>query len=201
MDGIALMATAMRAAQERLDVSAANLANVSSNGFHKRLIRARLTAGGLQTETSLDPAQGPLRRTGRAFDLAVAGAGTFSVREHDGRVAAERSGSFFRDAAGHLNDERGRTLLGRHGALAVGAGATIDPSGVVHDGGAVGGRIEMSVGASLASGFLEGSNVDAVHEMIDVLDAQRAFETAQKALGAIDETRNKDANDVARVRS
>jgi hypothetical protein len=33
-----------------------------------------------------------------------------------------------------------------------------------------------------------------------VLDAQRAFETAQKALLSIDETRAKSANEVARLR-
>jgi flagellar basal-body rod protein FlgG len=56
-------------------------------------------------------------------------------------------------------------------------------------------------GATVQSGFLEGPNVDAVHEMVDVLDAQRAFETAQKTLSALDEERQKDANDVARVKA
>jgi flagellar basal body rod protein FlgG len=42
MDGIELMATAMHAAKARLDVSAANLANVSTDGFHKRVARAML---------------------------------------------------------------------------------------------------------------------------------------------------------------
>jgi flagellar basal-body rod protein FlgG len=51
------------------------------------------------------------------------------------------------------------------------------------------------------SGFLEGANVDAVREMVNVLEAQRAFETAQKTLGAIDEARQKDVNDVVRVKS
>jgi hypothetical protein len=37
--------------------------------------------------------------------------------------------------------------------------------------------------------------------MIDVLGAQRAFETAQKTLSAIDEERQKDVDDVARVKS
>jgi flagellar basal body rod protein FlgG len=38
-----------------------------------------------------------------------------------------------------------------------------------------------------------------VREMVDVLSAQRAFETAQTTLSAIDGTRAKAANDVARV--
>ncbi len=37
--------------------------------------------------------------------------------------------------------------------------------------------------------------------MVDVLTAQRAFETAQKTLSAIDEERQKESNDVVRVKS
>jgi flagellar basal body rod protein FlgG len=44
------------------------------------------------------------------------------------------------------------------------------------------------------------AGVNAIGEMVEMLDAQRQFETAQKALGAIDETRAKDVNDVGRVR-
>ena len=62
------------------------------------------------------------------------------------------------------------------------------------------GRIHLSSGATLQSGFLEGANVDAVHEMVDVLGAQRAFETAQKTLVAIDDARQKDVNDVVRIK-
>ena len=59
----------------------------------------------------------------------------------------------------------------------------------------------MTRGATLQSGFVLASNVDAIHEMVDVLAAQRAFETAQKALGALDDARAKAANELARVRS
>ena len=46
MDGIALMATAMRAAQARLDVSAANLANVSTDGFRKHVAMSAIPSMG-----------------------------------------------------------------------------------------------------------------------------------------------------------
>ncbi|MDQ2858483.1 MAG: flagellar basal body protein, partial [Candidatus Eremiobacteraeota bacterium] len=98
MDGIDLMATAMRAAQSRLDVSAANLANVSSAGFHKRVVHAALTDAGLVTSSVVDASQGPLRHTGRTFDLAFAGAGAFYVRDAAGQTHELRSGSFERSA-------------------------------------------------------------------------------------------------------
>jgi flagellar basal body rod protein FlgF len=201
MDAIELMATAMRAAETRLDVSAANLANVSSDGFRRRVARASLGAHGLVTTSTLDAGPGPLRHTGRALDLAAVG-GNLAVRGPDGREAQIRSASFERDAGGRLRDSQGRALVGTSGPLTVPAGATVDAGGVVRDeAGRRVGCIRLSVGASVQSGFLEGANVDAVGEMVDILDAQRAFETAQKTLSALDEEREKDAGDVARVKA
>jgi flagellar basal body rod protein FlgG len=202
MDGIELMATAMHAAKDRLDVSASNLANVSSDGFRKLVARTTLTRTGLMTISVADPSPGPLRHTGRALDLAALD-GTLSVREPGGRVREVRSGSFERDDTGRLRDERGRTLLAAGGTpLVAGADATIDARGTLRDGaGRAVGHVRLTAGTTLRSGFVEGANVDAVHEMVDVLDAQRAFETAQKTLSALDEERQKDANDVARVKS
>jgi flagellar basal-body rod protein FlgG len=201
MDGIALMATAMRAARARLDVSAANLANVSTDGFRKHVANVTLGPAGLVATSHGDAEQGPLHRTGRAFDLAVAGPGSFVLRDAAGRVVSARSGSFGRDAFGRLADERGRVVLGSRGALVVGADATIDAHGVVREAGATVGAMRLAPGTLVQSGFLEGANVDAIHEMVEVLDAQRAFETAQKTLSAIDEARQKDSNDVGRLPS
>jgi len=201
MDGIDLMASAMRAAKTRLDVAATNLANVSTGGFHKRLTHARLDARGMTLRTSDDATAGSLKHTGRAFDLAIAGPGSLTVRDASGTERTVRSASFERDARGRLVDDRGGALLGAHGPLVVSADATIDAQGNVVDRDRVAGGVKLPANATLESGFLEGSNVDPIGEMVDVLGAQRAFETAQKALTAIDETRQKNASDVARIAS
>jgi flagellar basal-body rod protein FlgG len=201
MDGIHLMATAMHAAQAELDVSAANLANVSSDGFRKRVAHASLTAGGLVVTTERDATQAPLRHTGRAFDVAVAGPGSFSVRDASGAIVAVRSASLETDARGELVDDRGRVVLGSHGPIVASADATIDTQGVVRDAGRVVGKIALTPSASLESGFLAGTSVDGMHEMVAILSAQRAFETAQKTLAALDEQRQKDADDVARIKA
>jgi flagellar basal-body rod protein FlgF len=201
MDGIELMASAMQAMKARLDVAAANLANVSSDGFRRSVAHVQLGATGLATSTTIDRKQAPLRRTGRAFDLAVGGEGGFFVRDAHGGARIARSGAFVRDARGHLTDGRGRVLLGDGGPIALSGDATIDDRGFVHDAGRLVGRIRLTPGSAVQSGFLEASNVDAVHEMVDVLAAQRAFETAQKALSAIDDVRAKATNELARVKS
>jgi flagellar basal-body rod protein FlgG len=201
MNGIELMAQAMHAARARLDISAQNLANVSSGGgFRRRVARVRLAAGGLSVSAAEDPRGGPLERTGRGFDLAVAGAGAFFVRDGRGRVEAERSASFVLGAGGVLRDESGRVLLGERGPLRASAATTFDARGAARDGaGRALDRVRLAPGTSLRAGFLERSNVDAVREMVDVLAAQRAFESAQKTLSAIDDTRSKAVNDLARV--
>jgi flagellar basal-body rod protein FlgF len=190
MDGIALMASSMHAAQTRLDISALNLANVSTDGFRRSIAHAVLTAGGVVTEARVDGKQLALRHTGRVFDVAVAGAGGFIIRGTDGKLYSERSASFERDVRGRLLDESGRVLLGRAGPMVVGADASLDDR-----------EIRVTPGTVVRSGFLEASNVDAIHEMVDVLTAQRAFETAQKTLSAIDDVRSKAANESARVKS
>ncbi|GAC1555434.1 MAG: flagellar basal body rod protein FlgF [Vulcanimicrobiaceae bacterium] len=200
MDGIHLMATALQAARSRLDVSATNLANVSSNGFQKRIVSAALTPAGLIATTHVDARPGPLRHTGRAFDLATAGDGAFVVRTSAGTFEPARSGSFERDATGHLHDDRGNALVGTHGPIVVDADATIDASGLVRNAGRVVDRVRTTPGAALQSGFLESANVDSVREMVDILGEQRAFETAQKTLAALDDARQKDVNDVVRLK-
>ncbi|MBD5654239.1 MAG: flagellar hook basal-body protein [Candidatus Eremiobacteraeota bacterium] len=143
MDGIELMSTAMHAAQARLDVSTSNLANVSSAGFHKRVARATLTANGLVTTSRVDASQGPLTHTGRAFDLAVVGAGGFFVRAPGGVSVEVRSASFERNTRGQLIDAAGRTLLARNGALVTSPDATIDARGIVRDAGREIARVRM----------------------------------------------------------
>jgi len=190
MDGIELMAEAMSAAKAHLERSATNLANLSTHGFQRSVAHATLTAGGIVTSASVDATPGPLRHTGRAFDLAVAGRGAFFVSARSGEPVAIRSASLVRDGAGHLRDERGRVLLGMHGAVVVAEDAMIDlPS------------VRVQAGTALQSGFLEAANVDGIREMVEVLGAQRAFETAEQTLAAIDDVRSKAVNDLARIKA
>lgn len=201
MDGIAWAVSAMSAAQTRLDVAAANLANAGTEGFRRSTLRGSLTASGVRLQHVLDGAQGPLRQTGRPFDLAIAGRGTFRVRARDGETFSTRCGSFTRDRSGHLVDQAGRSLLGTSGPLIIRSGASIENSGQVTGGGVKPNRIPLPEGSTLRSGFVESSNVDSISEMIDILSAQRSFESAQKVVSAIDQTRERAATQVAAVHS
>ena len=63
--------------------------------------------------------------------------------------------------------------------------------------GAIDSRQEDAV---ILQGKVEGSNVDAVHEMIELIELQRNFETAQKAINTLDDAEGKAANNIGNYR-
>jgi flagellar basal body rod protein FlgG len=195
MDGLDWTASAMRAARAQLDIATHNLANASTDGYRKSAATVALTERGLTVGSHATHEQGAVRSTGRAFDLALLGDGSFRVGE-----VTTRSGAFTRDRDGWIVDDRGRRLHGAHGALRVSEHTNIDADGVVRDGGRVVDRIPLPAGTHLLPAALETSTVNPIGETLAILTAQRAFETAQKTLQAIDATRDKTANDVVRVR-
>jgi flagellar basal body rod protein FlgG len=69
----------------------------------------------------------------------------------------------------------------------IAAHGTLTPTGV---------SISGSRGPAAAPGMPNG--VDAIAEMVDVLAAERSFESAQKAVAAIDQARQKSA-EAARI--
>lgn len=189
------MGSAMRAARAQLDVATHNLANVSSDGYRKASARVALTGRGLVVTSRTVADQGGIRATGRSFDLALLGEGAFRVG-----AGTTRSGAFTRDKEGWLVDDKGRRLHGACGSLRVSAEVRIAPDGSVHDRGRIVDRLPLPRGTRVLTGSLETNTVNAVDETLAILTAQRAFETAQKTLVAIDGTREKAVNDVERLK-
>ena len=164
----------MVAARTRLEIATENLANASTDGFRHATARGALTRNGVSVTAVADAA---------------------------GRHVTTRAGSFTRERDGTLRDATGRMLLAGGQPLHVPEGASIDEHGrIVSANGLVAGAITLPAGSSVRSGFLESAGVDAIHEMIDVLSAQRSFESAQKVVSAIDRTREKSSGDVARLK-
>lgn len=156
--------------------------------------------------------QGPLRETGQPLDLAIQGQGFFAVRQADGTAALTRDGSFRVDAGGRVVTSAGATLvpnltlpagtdpsqvkIGPDGDVSIGRRligqinvVTVrSPDGLR----AIGDNLFALTQASgpatpanagqLVQGSLEGSNVDLGSAMVDLMDAQRGFEMASKAI-------------------
>jgi flagellar basal-body rod protein FlgF len=195
MDGMQWMASALRAARSQLETATHNLANVGSDAFRRVRSTLVLTERGLVVREAPVAQPGGLRETGRRFDLALLGPGSFLV---DG--GRSRDGAFTWTRDGRLIDDRGRRLHGSHGPLSLTAEATIEPDGTVREAARAVDRLSLPAGTTVRSGALETSNADTIGETLAILNAQRAFETAQKTFAAIDETRRKAVDDVGRLR-
>ena len=189
------MASAMRAAQAQLETATHNLANVASDGFRRLRSELALTGRGLVARATPDSAQGGIRETGRTLDLALLGRGAFRAGGTE-----TRNGAFVRDRDGYLADHAGRRVAGLSGPIRLPEGATVGSDGSIRADGRIVGRLPLPAGTTVRSGALESSSVDAIGETLAVLTAQRAFETAQKTLVAIDQTREKSVNDVGRLK-
>jgi flagellar basal-body rod protein FlgF len=60
-------------------------------------------------------------------------------------------------------------------------------------------QLSISSEGQLQQGFLEGSNVNPIREMTDMIAATRTFETAQKGIQAYDQITGKAVNDVPKL--
>ena len=154
--------------------------------------------------------QGALRSTGNQLDLAIVGDGWFTVNTPNG-TRYTRDGTFTLNAEGILTTKEGHPVLGENGPVtlsrtkAIGIG---QDGSVTQDGRTVATlRITALQADSLAKegsnlltgtpagtatgavrqGYLEGSTVNVVSEMVELIRVMRSFEANQKAVQAQDE--------------
>lgn len=137
-----------------------------------------------------------------------------------------RDGSFGLNPMGQVMSKDGQFLLGQNGPITLeNANARITETGDVYDGNVLVDRIKMidfenrntlkKIGNSLyekpegaqerafegvvIQGFVEGSNANAVDEMVNLINVMRSYETNQKVITTYDETMNKSANEIGRL--
>ena len=157
-------------------------------------------------------AQGAIRETGNPLDLAIQGPGFFRVRRADGTEALTRDGGLRLDPRGRLTTQQGDLVQPalnvpagtNESDISIGSDGTVTAAGRAI------GRIQVvnvrspqalqSVGDSLfrptaasgaatrmaaprlTQGSLEASNVDVADTMTEMMDAQRSFQLASKAV-------------------
>ena len=159
-------------------------------------------------KTDLD--QGRLRQTGNELDLAIRGAGFFEVKTPQG-ILYTRDGGFHVDPKRRLVTEDGHPVMGQKGELKIPAGTlSINPRGGIYVNGEEIGTVKVvefpkdvtpqKVGegffrasspqpvkdVNLAVGHLEESGVNAVAEMVKLIEVMRSFESAQKLIQTMD---------------
>ncbi len=170
-------------------------------------------------ETLTDISPGPLMHTANPLDLAIEGPGFFVVETPVGERYT-RDGSFRVSADGVLVDGRGYPVLGQAGPIRVDGGeVTVERDGTLRVDGRAVGRLRVvdlldpvqvgenlftgtergEAGAAVVQGYLEGSNVNALEEMVNLLEAFRAYEAVAKVVQAHDEVLAKAVNEVGRI--
>jgi flagellar basal-body rod protein FlgG len=171
----------------------------------------RTGAGAATTQLGRRSEQGALQITDQPFDLAIQGEGYFQVRRADGQIALTRSGTFLPNARGQLVNPGGELLvppitipkgvdaqsvnIASDGTVSV-QGRRIGqvrivtvpaPNGLAPAGDndylvtAASGGTRAATG-TLVQGALESSNVDLADAMVDMMDAQRSYAMASKAI-------------------
>lgn len=165
---------------------------------------------------------GEIKETGRPLDVALTKPNQFfAVAGADGRTLYTRDGSFTLDRDGGLMTAEGLAVLDQNGTpITVGLNfkeVRIDESAnVLVDGNQVAaldvreGTLQK-IGGNLWTGFaasvdepqimpaaLEGSNVNAVETMIQMISVMRSFESAQKAIQTQDEATGQLIQSLAR---
>jgi flagellar basal-body rod protein FlgF len=132
---IYLSMSGAKAAMQRQEVLANNLANVSTNGFRAELAAFRavpVQGSGASTRVyslestvgaSFEP--GAVTPTGRPLDVAMKGNAWLSVQGLDGTEAYTRAGALDVDAQGQLVTKTGLAVLGDGGPITIPANSEV----------------------------------------------------------------------------
>jgi flagellar basal-body rod protein FlgF len=184
--------------------------------------------GGTSYETVVnsrpDMRPGAMEQTGNPMDLALSGEGFFVVQTPAGERYT-RAGNFTLNQDGEVALPDGSRLLSDSGPIRVEGAMTVSVDGEVTADGQAAGKlrvVKFPAGANLAhegatlwttraapipatgtavrQGSLEGSNVNTVEEMIDMLNAFRSYEANMKSAQAQSESTGVLVNNVGRSR-
>jgi flagellar basal-body rod protein FlgF len=152
--GLYRSASAMIPRVKMQEITANNLANVSTPGFKRDMIfieelsqaQAKQTSQKSDWETPMidqvytEYGQGTLDQTDNPLDLALEGDGFFTLEAEDGTTVLSRDGAFSVSPTGFLVNPEGHRVMGEGGAISVGEGTvSVAESGQVSvDGESVG---------------------------------------------------------------
>ncbi len=166
---------------------------------------------------------GRIRLTGNPLDVAIQGAGFFEIKTPQG-LRYTRNGMFSLDNQRRLVTDLGHPVMGLTGELSIPPGTIqITGQGAIQvDGRTVGTikvvefpeermptkqgeglffgeRAKLVKNPQLQVGSLEESNVEAIGEMVKLIEGLRTYEAAQKLIQAFDRMADVAIQDVGRV--
>jgi len=178
------------------------------------------------THVETDLRAGALQSTGRALDVALEGSGFFVLQGATGALLTRR-GDLQVSAEGTLTAATGEPILGEQGPIEIGIGVPViaadgtirvndesidrlrvvqvlNPEGLQYLGNGLFSASDSTAvvnqeQALLRQGFLESSNISPVGEMVQMMEAMRRFESAQRFARGYDQMMEKAISELGKV--
>jgi flagellar basal-body rod protein FlgF len=176
-----------------------------------------------------DFSAGALSQTGRSLDFAIEGDGAFFKVQDGNGEAYTRDGAFTLDPTGRLTTKQGQAVLGEAGEIvldttlgeiSVGADGTItqddqvvgrlavvrfESLGALEKGGdglyrnASNAAATEAPEAQIRQGMLEGSNVNPILEITNLIEIQRAYESVTRMIENTNDLSRRSVERLGRV--
>ncbi len=200
IEGLYSALSALNASSTRQNVTANNVANVSTPGYKTKVTNLGDIKGGGVNVISVESKDGIsyLINTGNNLDLAINGNGYFRLNDNNSLPVLTRNGSFRVDGENRLVDSDGNILfqlplnLDNQGIRNL----NIDREGNIYNNqnylGSIDivdkyGNIRPNGTYEILSGYLEASNVDMAKEIIDSMINLRYLQANVKIVQTNDE--------------
>jgi flagellar basal-body rod protein FlgF len=170
--------------------------------------------------------QGEIQRTGNLLDLAIEGDGFFKIKTPEG-IRYTRNGNFHLTQEGTLVQFNGFPVLGKIGEITLqGSKIAVEKDGTIKVDGETQSQLALVTfadlkglqkegnslfkleteqeekefdGGQVLQGVQEGSNVNSLEEMFQLVDAMRTFEACYKIVQTQDDMNARAVNDLAKV--
>ena len=170
---------------------ASNISNAGTSGY-KREIPESVNFKSILNEVVIrDQEQGPLKKTGNKLDIAVEGNAYILVESENGPVPTRDGKLGFNDKGSLVTHDGHEVIIvektDKPISLAKESDIRINENGEIFAGTERYGRIAMKImdnsPVKIYQGFVEGSNVNLMNEMVSMSLVFRSFEASEKALG------------------
>lgn len=236
-------ATGMITRSNALNVIGNNLTNANTSGYKKEILLSSefgsqllyklgssvtelgtTSHGVLGSDVYTQFNQEGMTETSRSLDLAINGAGFFTLTLADGTTALTRDGQFSIDNEGYLVGANGAYVTGQNGKIKItDDNFTVSAGGKIYSGGSLvdtlritnpentdamtktsnglysynGGTTEFA--GKIVQGAIENSNVNVSDEMVNLIAESRAFQSCSQVVKQLDEMMEKTVNEIGRM--
>ena len=218
----------MMAQEERMNLTANNMANVNTPGYKKDV---PIFEGYLVKQSKTYFGQGPFELTDKNLDVALHGPGFFQIETSAG-IRYSRNGNFTTNSDGQIVTPDGYPVIGAgfvpegYRAVKIESGGRVtainqegaeeeigqfeivefdDPNMLIKEGydmyvpKSPAFQPEPAENTSLEQGYLEKSNVNAVNESVQMIELYRIYEALQKIVHTKQEMDEKATGQLGRL--